>query len=248
MKTLYCTSCAGLVTSFEHTCEAVNLATIPSGSSQWLAWRMGGIGGSDAPAVMNASPFKDRMTLWLEKTGRVKPPRRNAAMQRGLDLESFARLEYERMTGIPMPATRGKHPEHDFIRVNADGANRDARRALEIKAPGKKDHDIARKGLIPRHYIPQLVHTLLVLDLPVIDYFSFKGLPPLPTGAVPIFPELTRGQGIIIAFKRNAKLEKQLLIEEKAFWKCIEDDVPPDRKPITEPPRKSQGIFKVRKR
>lgn len=132
-------------------------------------------------------------------------------MARGIELEPVARRAYEVKTGIPMPALEiESHPEIPFIGGNLDGINRDARRVLEIKCPGRTDHEEAVKGRIPRKYVWQCVHLMFLADLPSLDYFSFDGW-----------------DGVIVSMKRDSRLEKELLREEKAFWKCVTRDVPP---------------------
>jgi putative phage-type endonuclease len=43
------------------------------GSAAWLAWRHGGIGASDAPALMGENPWKSERRLMTEKTAPLKP-------------------------------------------------------------------------------------------------------------------------------------------------------------------------------
>ena len=40
--------------------------------SDWLALREKGIGGSQAAAAIGLSRWQDPLTLWAEKTGRIK--------------------------------------------------------------------------------------------------------------------------------------------------------------------------------
>lgn len=204
---LFCTSCAGVVSDASHACEKFEPAKIEQGTPSWLAWRMGGIGSSDADIVMENSPWMSKRQLWELKTGRRKPEPRNFAMQRGLDLEPLAREAYERQTGILMPKTIAKHPQYDFLRTSLDGSNKSAGKALEIKCPGSKDHATAVKGEIPQKYIWQCVHHMMVTGLSKLDYFSFDG-----------------ERGITVPMKRDLKLEKVLLAEEIKFWGYVVSD------------------------
>ena len=43
------------------------------GSGAWLEWRHGGIGASDAPALMGENPWKRPARLFTEKTTPLKP-------------------------------------------------------------------------------------------------------------------------------------------------------------------------------
>ena len=60
---------------------------VPQRSAEWLALRQQGIGASDVPAVLGLSPYKSRLTLWLEKRGEIDPVPVGAAADRGVILE-----------------------------------------------------------------------------------------------------------------------------------------------------------------
>jgi putative phage-type endonuclease len=201
------------------------------GSSVDHEWRRKGIGGSDAPIVMQkADPERavpldwcTRQKLFELKLGLREPEPPNYQMRRGLRLEPIARARYQDETGIAMPAKALIHPKHPFIRANADGVNLREGRALEIKCPGRKDHAMALAGKIPPKYHYQLVHILFVFDLDRIDYYSFDG-----------------ENGVIVPFDRKKALEKKLFSEERKFWEQhIEKAVPP------EPPTPLRERFRV---
>jgi putative phage-type endonuclease len=178
--------------------------------AEWHEWRLGGIGGSDAPAVMGRSPWATPRDVWAQKTRRAAGPKQTPAMKRGIELEDPARAEYERMTGISAPALLIEHATLPFIRASLDGINDEARRVLEIKCPGKKDHAEARAGRIPEKYLWQCVHLLLVTGYERLDYFSFDGQ-----------------RGVIVPFERDETLEQRLVQAETWFWRYVVDDVPP---------------------
>ena len=43
---------------------ASRLINLEQGTYEWLEWRMGGLGASDAPVVMGVSPYSTSRTLW----------------------------------------------------------------------------------------------------------------------------------------------------------------------------------------
>jgi putative phage-type endonuclease len=202
----------------------------PMGYLEWLAWRKQGIGGSDAPTVMNKSPWSTPFELWAQKTDRIRPQRANAAMKRGRDMEPIAREEYEQMTGCAMPAACLELKKFRFIRTSCDGFNERAQRVLEIKCPGREDHLEARRGRIPRKYLWQCVHTLLVTGFDELDYFSFDGK-----------------RGVIVPFERDPKLEQKLLSEHIAFWRYVAQDVPPPKPELKGTPIDEFSVFRVRR-
>jgi putative phage-type endonuclease len=222
-RALYCANCGGIAQDFSHRCQK---QSFEQGSTSWLAWRMGGIGASDAPAVMGESPWMTAMQLWELKTGRRKPEPSNYQMRRGRALEDMAREKYSEMVGITVDKMCAEHQEFNFLRASLDGANKENGKVVEIKCPGKKDHEKALSGQIPRKYLWQLVHILAVTGLDKIDYFSFDGR-----------------EGVILTFHRDEKLEEQLLTTLKKFWDCVIRDVPPKADKI----EGRVEIFKVRK-
>lgn len=190
---------------------------------RWFEFRKAGIGSSEAPVIMGASPWSTPKQLWLERTGRKEREASNWAMERGLRMEPAARAWYENTMGIEMTAKQMVHPLVNYIRASFDGHNGFLKRALEIKCPGKEDHALATQGKIPKKYIWQLVHLALVADVENVDYLSFNG-----------------EDGVIVPFRRDRELEKQLFPKLVEFWECIQNDVPP-------PEEKKTGIFKVRR-
>jgi len=192
---------------------------------EWLEWRMTGIGGSDAPAVMNACKFQTKKELWARKLELMLPPKVSFRMKRGKRMEDQAREEYEHMTGIKMPKALVQHDKYDFLIASVDGMNVEVGGALEIKCPGAEDHALALKGEIPKHYMWQLVHILMVTGLPWIDYFSFDGT-----------------SGTIVTFKRDLKKEELLKKMCKDFWRWVLKAEYPE--PVV---LKKKEIFPVRK-
>ena len=66
---------------------------------EWLAERRGGIGGSDAAAVLGLSPWRTAVDVWLDKTGRSAPAEETEAMRLGNELEDFVARRYAAQTG-----------------------------------------------------------------------------------------------------------------------------------------------------
>jgi putative phage-type endonuclease len=181
-------------------------------TESWEEWRSKGLGSSDAPIVMGASPWLTPYQLWEQKTKRATSKVSNWAMERGNQLEPKARAHYQLLCEIDMPATLMEHPLHPNLRASLDGyAAQNGGRILEIKCPGKEDHAKALAGEIPEKYIWQLVHQLAVANAEIADYFSFDG-----------------SRGVIVPFKRDPKLEEKLIQRELAFWELVKTDTPPE--------------------
>jgi putative phage-type endonuclease len=177
----------------------------------WLSWRDQGVGSSDAPIIMKTSPWTTPFELWARKTGRLLPQRQNEAMRRGLRLEPRARRIFEEKTGITMPPAKGEHRVHNFMRATFDGINHEKKCLLEMKCPGRQDHEVALAGRVPEKYVWQTVHQLFVAELPVLYYWSYYN----------------DDDCALVVVERNRKLENQLVPEAMRFWKHVVDDVPP---------------------
>lgn len=143
-------------------------------TSDWLEYRKGGLGSSDAPIIMGVSPYRKIKALYEEKVGIKEGFKGNWATERGNMLEPKARADYELRYDIEAPAALLVHAEHEWLRASLDGYNKDLGIVLEIKCPGAKDHAIAESGKVPDHYYPQLQHQLMVSGAAKAHYYSFK--------------------------------------------------------------------------
>lgn len=176
---------------------------------EWHAWRKEGIGSSDAPVIMGVSPWSTPYKLWLEKTGRVQRDiEGNWATRRGTRLEPMARAYYEMMVGHDAPATIKQNAALPWQRGSLDGYYNGI--VLEIKNPGKPDHDLALSGVIPQKYKPQVQHQLAVSHGTRCDYFSFY-----------------EGKGVIVPVYPDYDYIELLTIEEYKFWELVKSDTPP---------------------
>ena len=79
--------------------EHCTVVQLEQGTSEWLEWRHGGIGASDAPVILDENPWKTVDVLLRDKSGPVREPFQNAAMARGTALEPEARAAYIKKTG-----------------------------------------------------------------------------------------------------------------------------------------------------
>ena len=142
------------------------------GTPEWLEFRRQGVFASDSPVIMGVSPWKTILDLYWDKIkGRetiVTP-----AMQRGKDLEPEARNLFQSLTGhfvFPDVIIDEKDP---WLGASLDGIN-DEGIIVEIKTPGKKDHELALSGKIPDKYYPQLQHQMWVCRVTEMYYFSYS--------------------------------------------------------------------------
>lgn len=151
------------------------------GSPAWLAWRRGGLGGSDIAAVMGLSPYPDatRESVFADKVHGAEREA-NFAMRRGTRLEPHARAAYEARQRCSAPPACVEHSDYPWARVSLDGLCSDhavvnpRRWELELKCPNWETHAAALEGIVPDHFLVQIQWQLLVCGLDACDYASFN--------------------------------------------------------------------------
>src|SRR5271166_4282593 len=175
-------------------------------TNTWLEMRRSKIGASDAPVIMDMSPWKTAYQLWEEKM-RLRPDQpENDAMRRGKRLEKKALKEFERMTGLLMIEQMVSiHPVRDWMMATLDGIDLDQKNIVEVKCPGAADHAVALDGEVPIKYLPQLQHQMEVTGLDKMYYFSFDG-----------------EQGKVLEVYRDDAYINRILEREERFWECMQ--------------------------
>ncbi len=162
--------------------------------TEWLEWRMNGLGASDLPIIVGVSPWNTSAKLLLEKTGKLHPKESNWQMRRGISLEPEARSVYEASTGLKMIPSCVERLDKPWMHASLDGIDKTGKVVLEVKVPGKSDHEIALAGHIPEKYIPQCDWLLAVTGAEVLHYWSYRG----GKGAmIEHFPDPDRISGLI---------------------------------------------------
>lgn len=184
------------------------------GSADWLLWREGGIGGSDAPAIMGASPYQTRQGLLIQKVtkkakfGRKTNTGKTSAMMRGINKEPEVRQDYIDRTGNVIKPACCISDEYPWMRASLDGLTNDLALIVEIKCPKYEDHFAALAGTVPSHYWPQVQHQLACTGCSRLHYVSWsdnKRLD-LPTQAL-----------AIVKVKPDKTYIDYLIAEESAF-------------------------------
>ncbi len=178
-------------------------------SQEWFKMRREKIGASDAPAIMGVSPWCTPYQKWEEKIFQ-KEKETTPSMQRGIDMENLAKEHFEAETGILVIPCVILHPKFDWMVASLDGLDINEEAIVEIKCPGKEDHDLAKRGKVPEKYIPQLQHQMEVCEKEEVYYYSFSG-----------------EDGVIVILKRDDKYIEKMLEAEKEFLNHMHDLTPP---------------------
>lgn len=140
----------------------------------WLKLREGGIGGSDASAIVGLNPYKSNVDLFLEKTGRAvrEDISDKAHVIYGVRAEPLIRglfsLDYPEYEVAHYDHRVLRSHSHPFLLASLDGElvdRRDGRRGvLEIKTTSILQSSQREKWnhRIPDNYYIQVLHYLLV--------------------------------------------------------------------------------------
>jgi putative phage-type endonuclease len=189
----------------------MKMTNIEIGSQAWLDMRLNYITATDAASIMGRSPYETALERYeSKKTGKQKP--KNAAMQRGIDLEPEARMIYEQHTGnMVQPAWR-VHKAIKWMAATFDGIN-DKGVGCEIKCPGLSDHLVAISGKLPDKYFCQLQHQMAVEEWDGMDYWSFR-----PEHDIPYK---------LLQIEADHKFRAEMIEREEEFFYCLKNNIPP---------------------
>ena len=190
-------------------------AHLIQGTEQWKSMRKKMVTGTDAPVLMNVSPYGDTpYKRWLDKLGFGEEKVETEAMRRGKELELVARDIFIQETGIMMVPEVVFSKEYNFIMSSLDGIDFDRKTILEIKCVKKEFHEMALDGVVPEGFIPQLQHQMITTGLKKCYYMSYT-----PTSYK------------ILEVYLDEEEAKTLIEREKEFYNCLQNLTPP---PLTE--------------
>ena len=182
------------------------IKALEQGSAEWLKWRRGVIGASDAPTIMGENPWGSASYLMKDKLGLNPPFHGNAATRDGQYHESFARkalMKESKFKLLPLVVQDEKIPH---IAASLDAISEDYQHLFEIKCGKKAYQYVADNKIVPRYYYGQLQHMLMVLDLPVVYLSMYRPDQKMLTLQVPF----------------DSQYIKNLKDREKDFAKALE--------------------------
>lgn len=197
---------------------ATALAPTSLSRADWLTWRRSGLGGSDAPVVAGISPYKSRVQLFLEKTGKangdIEP---SMPMMWGNLLEPAIASRFAERTGVKYAGSQvcfqsDVHPWQlaTLDRLTTDNA------IVELKAVGHgKVAKLGEDGdtdSLPDEWILQSQHQMGVTGLELVFFAVFVG---------------TYEDIRIYEVPRNDQLIESLTDLELEFWSHVQSLEPP---------------------
>jgi putative phage-type endonuclease len=173
------------------------------------------VGGSEAASACGVDPFRSRIALWAEKTGRIERPE-SPAMRLGTLLQpaAAALVEGEGYEVMPAPEDGFTHPEHGFMVGHLDGFTviDGGRAVLEIKTRGTGWKDDARAlagaTMQAQHYMNLMTSESALIAVLHGGY-----------GGLALDLRIVRRDDALIA----------LMVElEREFVELVRSDTPPD--------------------
>lgn len=143
-------------------------------TEQQIADRRHGIGGSDVAAILEMSPFKSPLDVYLEKIGEADSTQENERMYWGSRLESLVADEYSLRHDRKVRRRHQAvvHKKYTWMRANVDRIVINLDRLLECKTTSERNAELwGEPGTdeIPELYMAQAQHYLIVTGRPVID-------------------------------------------------------------------------------
>lgn len=182
---------------------------IKQGSPEWLELKYNKIGGTKSKQL-----FVDSNTLLIDMVGRFLEDYEeedsflSSDMERGNDLEPYARKELNKYTGLEFKEVGFLQcEENDLIGISPDGITDDNKFSCELKCPARKKHtQTIINNEIPSDNIHQCLHYFTVNpELEAHFFASFR-----PENKIkPLFvKKLTRDTLIDLGFKKKTKVKE----------------------------------------
>ncbi len=151
------------------------IESLEQGSREWLDWRRGVVGASEAPTIMGENPWASPKSLMDQKLGMVKEFSGNSATREGQRLEEPARKDLERRDGIKLRPVVVQDKELPFLAASLDALDITNKLIYEIKCGVKSYEKTISSKQVPSYYFAQLQHMLMVTRF---DYMYFAAYRP----------------------------------------------------------------------
>lgn len=194
------------------------VSTKDMSKDDWLKWRNLGIGGSDIAAILGFNPYRNAVSVWLEKTGQMPEVVENFKMEMGRRLEPVvADMFAERYPELKI-RKNNYLLQHDTIDCMLGNIDREVidpvrgRGILEIKTTGVYNKQEWTGDTVPDMYMFQLQWYLAVTG------YNFG-----------YFAVLIGGNEDFKAYyvERNDRIIATLEKKAQEFWEQVRTMTPP---------------------
>jgi len=184
-------------------------------SKAWYDRRATCIGGSDAPAIIGASRWGSKLSVYLDKIGEAPHRVQTSRQEWGLRLEDAVAQWYSDREGVRLRKVGfRRHPVHSFIGGNVDRERPD-KRGVEIKTAHRLDESWGEEGSdkVPADYWTQVQHYQILRGYTVSDLVVLVGGNDPKVFTIPADP----------------MFQAMLVEEERRFWhEHVIPRVPPE--------------------
>jgi putative phage-type endonuclease len=183
--------------------------------------RLNFVTGSDSASICGLSPYKSKVSLWLEKTKRAEQEDISNAgyIKFGNYMEDGVAKWFEAESGKKLQEKTQElliHPEHKWMAGNIDFRLKNENAILECKTALNADGWGDGENIIPVHYLMQVAH-----------YCAVGGF---DKAYIAVVFTMTREMRWY-EYERNPELEAKLINLEKDFWfNNVIADVAPEPK------------------
>lgn len=203
---------------------------IIQGSLEWFEIKYRKIGGT-----LSEGLFIDSDTLFIDLLSQnieeFEPSDSfiNEAMERGNDLEPFAREYISTFTGIDFETTGWVESEEcNILGISPDGISKCGKFATEIKCLSRKEHTkLLIEKELPKSKIAQIVHYFTVIpSLEKLYFIAYR-----PESIKPFILEFTRETIVDLGYKKEVLIKQYGVkgneikpkIEKTIDWRTIDE-------------------------
>ena len=142
------------------------VSTLGIEKEEWLRYRKGGIGGSDAGAVCGLNPYRTAMEVYYDKTSDEIEEMDNEAMRQGREFEEYVARRFMEATGKKVRRANALYYDerHPFMYADVDRLVVGENAGLECKTASPYMADQWKDGKIPLSYQIQCYHYMSVFQ------------------------------------------------------------------------------------
>lgn len=142
------------------------VSTLGIEKEEWLRYRKGGIGGSDAGAVCGLNPYRTAMEVYYDKTSDEIEEMDNEAMRQGREFEEYVARRFMEATGKKVRRANALYYDErcPFMYADVDRLVVGENAGLECKTASPYMADQWKDGKIPLSYQIQCYHYMAVFQ------------------------------------------------------------------------------------